>query len=145
MLAELRRAGHGVLVTQRADGRPRPVPFTFAVVDDRLASAVDHKPKSTPRLARLTDIERTGRATALVEHYEDDWAALWWIRVTGRARVHAPDDPFVGQAIAALVAKYPAYAGQRPGGPVYSIELDDVVSWRASPIATAGQEIVDSN
>ena len=105
-------------MTVKADGSPRPVPCTFAVAGDRLVSAVDHKPKTTTRLARLADIERCGRATVLVEHYDDDWSQLWWIRVAGRATVHRADDPFTSGAVAALVAKYEQYQRQPPAGPL---------------------------
>jgi PPOX class probable F420-dependent enzyme len=131
--AELDRARHGVLVTVRADGAPRPVPCTFAVSGSRLVSAVDHKPKSSTRLARLADIERRGQATVLVEHYDDDWSQLWWIRVAGRATVHRADDPFTSEAVAALVAKYEQYRRLPPAGPLYSVEVDEVVAWRATP------------
>ena len=56
---------------------------------DVVVGAVDHKPKSTTRLARLADIARTGRATLLVDHYEDDWSRLWWVRISGPAAVVA--------------------------------------------------------
>ena len=134
MRDELDRARHGVLVTVKPDGSPRPVPCTFAVAGDRLVSAVDHKPKTTTRLARLADIERCGRATVLVEHYDDDWSQLWWIRVAGRATVHRADDPFTSEAVAALVAKYEQYQRQPPAGPCYSVELDEVVAWRATTV-----------
>jgi PPOX class probable F420-dependent enzyme len=103
VLAALASADHGILVTVVPDGSPRPVPFTFALLDDRIVGAVDHKPKSTMRLARLADLQRTGHATVLVEHYEEDWRRLWWVRVTGQAEVHDPGDP---SAVDALVAKY---------------------------------------
>jgi PPOX class probable F420-dependent enzyme len=130
---ELDRARHAVLVTVKPDGTPRPVPCTFAVTAGRLVSAVDHKPKTTTRLARLADIERSGRATVLIEHYDDDWSQLWWIRVAGRAAVLGADDPFASQALTALVAKYAQYQAQPPAGPLYSVQLDEVVAWRAAP------------
>jgi PPOX class probable F420-dependent enzyme len=110
----------------------RIVPVCFAVDGDRIVSAVDHKPKSTRALARLADIERTGRATLLVDHYDDaDWSSLWWVRVTGSATVLAADDPRTGGAIDLLAAKYPQYATSPPAGPVYAIAIDHLSSWRA--------------
>lgn len=95
---------------------------------------MDRKPKTTTALARLADIERTGRATLLVDEYDDaDWAALWWIRVTGPAVVHAPDAPATDAAIDRLVEKYAQYRTARPSGPVISLALEVVTSWRASP------------
>ena len=97
-----------------------------------MVSAVDHKPKSTPSLARLADIGRTGRATLLVDHYDDtDWSALWWVRVTGSAAVLGEDDPDASRARRALAAKYRQYQDTPPVGPVYAVALDTLRWWRA--------------
>jgi PPOX class probable F420-dependent enzyme len=72
----------------------------------------------------------TGSATVLVDHYDEDWARLWWVRVRGRATVHDPGDPAADDAITALVTKYPQYRDRRPTGSVYRIAIDDVRSWR---------------
>jgi PPOX class probable F420-dependent enzyme len=117
------------------------VPICFALDGDRgsergverVVSAVDHKPKSTPALARLADIARTGRATLLVDHYvDDDWSALWWVRVTGAAAILDGADPTLERARAALVAKYPQYREQPPAGPAYVVALDRLTWWRGS-------------
>ena len=108
------------------------MPICFAVVGDRLVSAVDHKPKRTGQLRRLDDITATGSATVLVDHYDDDWAQLWWVRVRGGAVVHADDSPEAAAALAALAAKYLQYAALRPRGPVYSVAFDELRWWRYS-------------
>jgi len=110
------------------------VPICFALDGDRLVSVVDHKPKTTTALARLADIERVGRATVLIDHYDDaDWATLWWVRVSGSASVHSPTDPRVKPAIDALTRKYAQYRDTPPAGPTYSIDIKSVTWWRASP------------
>src|SRR4051794_32281619 len=104
------------LATLRPDGTPRLVPITFVLLDGRICSAVDEvKPKSTTRLARLADVERDPRVGVVVDHYADDWSALWWVRVDGTAAVHE-DGALRGRALAALVAKYPPYAASPPDG-----------------------------
>jgi PPOX class probable F420-dependent enzyme len=123
----------GRLATTNAEGVVRLVPFCFAVVGDRLVSAVDHKPKRTTRLGRLDDIAATGTATVLVDHYEDDWERLWWVRIRGAAVVHGDDEPVASAARSALVAKYPQYRQHPPAGPVYSVRLDECSWWRAQP------------
>jgi PPOX class probable F420-dependent enzyme len=120
----------GRLATVGHDGVVHVVPFCFAVVAGLVVSAVDHKPKRTVRLQRLRDIESSGRATVLVDHYEEDWSRLWWIRVVGRAAVHERGSDVDIAARRALVEKYPQYAGQEPAGPVYSIGIDAVSAWR---------------
>jgi PPOX class probable F420-dependent enzyme len=107
------------------------VPICFAVVEQRLVSAVDHKPKSTEKLRRLDDISASGVATVLIDHYDDDdWTKLWWVRIRGTAKVHTDTEPLVEVARAALVVKYPQYQAQPPAGPVYSVAFDEVRSWR---------------
>ena len=123
----------GRLATTSSEGVVRLVPFCFAVVGDRLVSAVDHKPKRTTRLGRLDDIAATGSATVLIDHYEDDWDRLWWVRIRGTAAVHGDDESLASAARAALVAKYAQYRQHPPAGPVYSVQLDECTWWRAQP------------
>ena len=101
----------------------------FAVVDRWVVSAVDHKPKRTGQLRRLDDMRASGRATVLVDHYDEDWTQLWWVRVRGRAEVHeaGPDRDL---AVAALTAKYVQYREQAPTGAVWRIAMDEVRWWR---------------
>jgi PPOX class probable F420-dependent enzyme len=131
--ASLARARVARLATVGSDGAVRLVPITFAIVEGLVVSAVDHKPKRTTRLQRLLDIQATGRATVLVDEYDEEWSRLWWVRITGAARVHVQGSDVDGAARTALVAKYAQYAGRPPAGPVYSIALDEVRSWRAPP------------
>jgi PPOX class probable F420-dependent enzyme len=102
-------------------------------VDDVLWSAVDAKPKTTHRLRRLANVEATGRASVLVDHYDDDWAALWWVRVDGSAEVLAADDPMARAGVDALVAKYPQYRSNRPAGPALAVRCEHWTSWSATP------------
>ena len=68
-----------------------PVTFTLLVDEggggaDRIVTAVDHKPKSTPALRRLRNIAEHPEVTVLVDHYENDWDRLWWVRLRGSPR-----------------------------------------------------------
>jgi PPOX class probable F420-dependent enzyme len=123
----------GRLATVGREGTVGLVPICFAVVGGRLVSAVDHKPKRTSRLRRLDDIVASGRATVLVDHYDEDWTRLWWVRVTGRADVLDDGDPASSAARDALVGKYgraEQYGDNPPAGPVYRVALDEVTAWR---------------
>lgn len=120
------------LATLRADGTPRLVPVTFALVDGLVCSAVDEvKPKSTTRLARLADVARDPRVALVVDHYAEDWSALWWVRIDGRAAVHH-DGELRERALAALVAKYPPYAAAPPDGALLVITPTRWTGWAAS-------------
>jgi len=81
------------LATVRPDGAPHLVPVTFALLDDdRVVTAVDAKPKTTQHLQRLVNISAEPRVGLLVDHYDDDWQQLWWVRLDGTARV-VRDEP----------------------------------------------------
>jgi PPOX class probable F420-dependent enzyme len=121
---QLARARVGRLATVTADGGPHVVPVTFALLGGTIVTAVDAKPKTTRALRRLENVRATGRASLLVDHYDEDWSALWWVRVDGRAAVIESD-----AAIDALVAKYEQYRTARPAGPVIAIEPDHWCSW----------------
>lgn len=120
------------LATVRPDGRPHIVPITFALVDGDVVSAVDHKPKSTRELQRLTNIRHEPRVAVLVDRYADDWSQLWWVRIDGRATILGDGDRFA-RATSALAGRYPAYRDDPPAGPVIVIRPTGWRSWSASP------------
>jgi len=114
----------GRLATVTPAGRPHVVPVCFALAAGRIVTAVDAKPKATARLARLDNVRATGRASLLVDHYDEDWSQLWWVRVDGPAEVIESDE-----AIDALAAKYEQYRTARPTGPVIAIAPERWRSW----------------
>lgn len=123
------RSAH--LATARPDGRPHVVVVTFALARGNLVTAIDHKPKRTERLQRLVNLESSPWASLLVDHYEDDWTRLWWVRVDGPASIHEEGD-LRAEGRAALAAKYPQYAEQPPEGPVIALSVDRVTWWTST-------------
>src|SRR6266540_2893235 len=68
-----------------SDG-PRIVPVTFAWHAGTAVWAVDDvKPKRGPELRRIRDLRADPRVALLVDHYQDDWSALWWVELRGTA------------------------------------------------------------
>lgn len=118
-----------ILATIDPGGRPQQVPIVFAVVDRVVVTAVDQKPKRSPRLARLANIEADPRVNLLVEHYSTDWDELWWVRVDGDARVV---DRLDDHHLAALVSRYPPYRDNRPSGAGIVIRPSRCVGWSAT-------------
>jgi PPOX class probable F420-dependent enzyme len=116
------------LATAGRDGRPHVVPICFVLDGETLYTAVDEKPKRTRRLKRLENIEANPHVEVLIDHYEDDWSKLWWVRLRGTARI--VEDP---RAVDLLVAKYPQYAERRPEGPVIAIDVEERSEWTSSP------------
>jgi PPOX class probable F420-dependent enzyme len=119
------------LGTVRPDGTPHLVPVTFAVDDDVIYTAVDAKPNRTTRLQRLENLAAHPRCTLLVDHYDDDWSRLWWVRADGDAAVVDSPDP-AHPAFALLAARYPAYADTLPHGPLIVISVTRWVGWSAA-------------
>ena len=116
------------LATVGREGRPHVVPICFVLDGETLYTAVDEKPKRTRQLKRLENIEANPHVEVLIDHYEDDWSKLWWVRLRGTARI--VEDP---RAVDLLVAKYPQYAERRPEGPVIAIDVEERSEWTSSP------------
>lgn len=124
------------LATVHPTGRPHVVPCTFALVDGRIVSVVDGKPKRTTALQRLENIRAEPRVSVLVDRYDEDWLRLWWVRADGAARV-VDEGPERDAAVEALTAKYPQYRVLRPPGPAVIVDVDLWTMWEAAPPAQA--------
>lgn len=118
------------LATTDPDGRPHLVPIVFALEGDTLYSAVDRKPKRSTRLRRIENARERPDVTILVDHYDDDWGRLWWIRLRGRARV-LDEGEERERALALLQEKYPQYRAEPPDGPVLAVDVTEVRDWSA--------------
>jgi PPOX class probable F420-dependent enzyme len=126
MLQLVREARVARLATVRPDGSPHVVPVCFAVAGSEVVTAVDAKPKSTAALARLANVRANRRVSLLVDHYDDDWSALWWVRVDGDARVANVSDEHRD----ALAAKYPQYLDAPPAGDAIVVVPRRFTGWR---------------
>ena len=126
------------LATVGGDGQPHVVPVTFAVDGDLIYSAVDAKPKTTTRLARLRNIAAEPRVAMLADHYEPDWDLLWWARADGSATVLAGAAEMAGP-VALLARRYPQYRAAPPRGPVIAVRVERWTGWAASA-GQRGQE-----
>jgi PPOX class probable F420-dependent enzyme len=132
--SELRRRVEAAPVARLAtidrQGRPHLVPICFALVGETIYTAVDRKPKRSQRLQRIENARANPQVAVLVDHYEDDWSQLWWVRLRGRARVLEPGEE-VERALALLAAKYAQYRAEPPPGPVLAVDLDEWRGWHA--------------
>lgn len=117
------------LATADAAGKPHLVPATFALDGDMIAIAVDHKPKRHTNLKRLRNIEENPAVTLLVDHFDEDWDRLWWVRADGEARVI--ENELAYELVDALVDKYEQYREHRPAGPVIAIQVSRWSGWSA--------------
>lgn len=131
-LGRLVSAPTGHLATITPAGSPHLVVVTFAVANETIFTAVDHKPKTTPRLQRLVNIETSPAVSFLVDEYHEDWARLWWVRVDGRASVHLRGSIW-DAGVQSLVEKYAQYGDRPPTGPMIAISIDHVTGWASTP------------
>ena len=110
------------------------MPIVFALAGDTLYTAVDGKPKRSRRLRRIENARERPDVVVLIDHYHDDWAQLWWIRLRGWARVLDSGDE-AERALRLLSRKYDQYRRQRPGLPVLAIDIREWYGWDASESA----------
>jgi PPOX class probable F420-dependent enzyme len=119
------------LATVRPDGTPHIVAVTFALDGDTVISAVDHKPKRTQELQRLRNLQERPRASLLVDHYEENWSKLWWVRLDVDTEI-VRDERRRSDLLAPLIAKYGHYRIEAPQGPVVLMRIRSSASWSAS-------------
>jgi PPOX class probable F420-dependent enzyme len=55
--------------------------------DDRILIVVDDKPKSGKTLRRVQNIRENNSVAVLIDHYEDEWTALWWLLIRGAGEI----------------------------------------------------------
>jgi PPOX class probable F420-dependent enzyme len=116
------------LATTRPDGRPHVVPITFALSGETIVTAVDQKPKTTTSLQRLKNLAAHPAASVLVDHYEDDWSQLWWVRADGIGRVVTEGHEWQ-HWVEVLTQKYPQYGTNSPRGPLIMLSVGSWTSW----------------
>lgn len=128
MRARAAAARVGRLATVRPNGLPHVVVCCFVLEGDTAYTAVDDKPKSTKQLQRLRNLAVHPEASILVDHYEEDWAALWWVRLDGAGRLVNRGPEYDG-AMSQLAAKYEPYRRRTPSGPLVAIDVDRWTAW----------------
>ena len=133
--AELRRkfASSPVarLSTVRPDGGPHVVPIVFALVGDTVFSAVDAKPKRSTALQRLANVRAEPRCALLVDHYDDDWRRLWWVRAEGHGEV-VDVVPAGHPGIHALAQRFSQYRDEPPSGPLLVVTVQRWTGWSST-------------
>lgn len=125
-------ARRAFLATASVAAVPHLVPVTFALINDTVVLAVDHKPKSTTDLKRLRNIRANPRVALLVDEYGEDWDRLWWVRADGTAEVF--DEPDRAD-VDLLQQRYRAYAGDPPRGPVIRVGVTRWSGWASATLS----------
>ena len=123
----------GRLATVGAGGRPHVVPFCYVLSGEAIYSAVDEKPKRSRTLQRLENIRRNPVATVLIDHYEEDWTRLWWVRLEGTGRIVTTGEE-QARAQSLLLEKYEQYQRQPPPGPLLAVDIQRWLAWAADSV-----------
>lgn len=130
--AFLDRQRSGRLATVDPGGQPHAVPICYALVDGRLYTPIDEKPKAgDPRsLRRIRNVLANPRVCLVVDHYEDDdWSRLAWLQVRGLAHL-VEDADERARALAALRERYRQYQSMALEGlPLLRITPTRLVGW----------------
>ncbi|HZR98397.1 MAG TPA: TIGR03668 family PPOX class F420-dependent oxidoreductase [Chloroflexota bacterium] len=133
VVAFLARARVAHLATADVAGQPHVVPIVFVVLDGRLYSPLDAKPKRVPgrRLKRVRNLAANPRVAVVVDRYAEDWSRLGYVLWQGRARLldHGAE---ADRARAALRGKYSQYNDHALGlhdATLIVVEPERVVVW----------------
>jgi PPOX class probable F420-dependent enzyme len=114
------------LATVDPSGRPHLVPIVFAMDGHTVYSAIDEKPKRTTELRRLGNVRANPAVSLLVDHYDEDWSKLWWVRADGTGPVLEAGTAEAEHAITLLAERYPQ---QHAVGAVLAIDVARWTGW----------------
>ena len=98
------------LATADKNGRPHVIPICFVFDGKRFYSPIDEKPKrvTASKLKRLRNIRENPQVALLIDRYDEDWAKLAYVLVTGRAQLLASGSKH-RKAVNHLRGKYSQY------------------------------------
>jgi PPOX class probable F420-dependent enzyme len=127
--ALLAGARHGVLGTVHPVRGVDAVPVVFSVIGHSIVVPVDRvKAKRSVRLQRLANLANDGRCVLLIDHYDEAWSQLWWVRVHGRGHENSPRQ----EEVLALASLFPAYRAPDAIASIITLTATSVSGWAAS-------------
>lgn len=124
------------LATADRAGVPHVIPLCYALDGELVYFAVDAKPKRRggTALKRMRNIAENPAVALVVDDYDEDWSALAYVLVHGRAAL-VTDAAERARALDLLRDRYPQYRSTPlagPAHPVVRITPERVHVWRAS-------------
>jgi len=129
------------LATVDARGSPSVVPICFAFDGQHLYSVLDRKPKTVQpgKLKRVRNIRSNPQVSVVLDCYDEDWGALWYILIRGAADLLDPGMAGHEEALALLRLKYHQYRQMDiDDSPVIRIIPQQVTSWGKLPGPASG-------
>ena len=79
----------------------------------------------------MATLVETPDVTILLDHYDEDWDLLWWVRIDGWASV-VDDEQALQDPLDVLAERYHQYRDNRPPGPVIVIQVDRWKAWSST-------------
>lgn len=123
------------LATADQYARPHVVPIVFVYEHPHLYSPIDSKPKKVGdwrHLRRVQNVVTNGRASVVIDVWDEDWAKLRYVLLEGTADVLESGNER-DRALALLEAKYPQYKAMPLGdAPVIRVTVERRVEWSGS-------------
>jgi PPOX class probable F420-dependent enzyme len=112
------------------------VPIVFVYEHPHLYTPIDRKPKRVDdwrRLRRVQNVVANGRASVVVDVWDEDWARLRYVLLEGTADV-LESGVERERAVARLEAKYPQYRAMPLGdAPVIRVTVERRADWEGGP------------
>ncbi len=110
------------------------MPIVFVYEHPHLYTPIDRKPKRASdwrRLRRVQNVVANGRASVVVDVWDEDWSRLRYVLLEGTADV-LESGAERDHAVALLEAKYPQYGGlSLEGCPVIRVNVEHRADWTA--------------
>lgn len=120
------------MATSDQYARPHVVPIVFVYEHPYLYTPIDSKPKKVGdwrHLRRVQNVVTNGRASVVIDVWDEDWSKLRYVLLEGTADVLESGDER-DRAVALLEAKYPQYARLPLGdAPVIKVTVERRLDW----------------
>jgi PPOX class probable F420-dependent enzyme len=124
------------LATSDLLGAPHVIPIVYVLANDAVYFIVDDKPKRTHTgLKRLRNIEQNSQVALLIDDYDEDWNALAYLLIHGRASTVTDREEYA-RVLAALRERYLQYRPMRLAAdshPMVRITRERTHLWQATP------------
>ncbi|HIC34497.1 MAG TPA: TIGR03668 family PPOX class F420-dependent oxidoreductase [Gammaproteobacteria bacterium] len=108
--------------------QPHLVPVVLVSEGNHIYLPIDGKLKKPGRLKRMSNIELHPEVALLVDHYEEDWSQLWWVRIDAMASIV----PLPTAARNKFTEKYSGYGHTEIGNESIKLEVVNVQKWSNS-------------
>jgi len=112
------------------------VPVVFVYEHPHLYTPIDRKPKRVDdwhRLRRVQNVEFNGRASVVIDVWDEDWSRLRYVLLEGTADV-IEAGPERDRAVALLETKYAQYRSMPLGdAPLIRVTVEHRVDWDGAP------------